>query len=403
MLSEAWTAKALERLASRIRAPVTLELWNGERYQLSESPAVAIKLTSPAAIKYLKSGTLSGLGEAFVEGYLDVSGGLRDIIRVAEDISSSLTSESLRKRLLPGRRHSRKLDSEAIRFHYDVSNEFYQLWLDRNMVYSCAYFRTGQEDIDTAQEQKLDHICRKLQLKPGERLLDIGCGWGALIRHAVANYGVRASGITLSQHQYDYAKARIDAEGLSDRCEVKLLDYRDVPGEACYDKIASVGMFEHVGLKNLPVYFDTVTRLLRENGLFLNHGITSMSPDGLSAPFDAGDFIDRYVFPHSELPHVAEAVAEMSRQSLEVVDVESLRPHYARTLAWWAERLVAKREQAVAHAGEKRYRIWQIYLAGCSHAFDRGWMSIHQILAVRKRKSGPCDLPWTRAYMYPSS
>ena len=165
MLSEAWTAKALERLASRIRAPVTLELWNGERYQLSESPAVAIKLTSPAAIKYLKSGTLSGLGEAFVEGYLDVSGGLRDIIRVAEDISSSLTSESLRKRLLPGRRHSRKLDSEAIRFHYDVSNEFYQLWLDRNMVYSCAYFRTGQEDIDTAQEQKLDHICRKLQLK----------------------------------------------------------------------------------------------------------------------------------------------------------------------------------------------------------------------------------------------
>jgi cyclopropane-fatty-acyl-phospholipid synthase len=403
MLSEAWTTRALERLASQIRAPVTLELWNGERFQLSDSPAVAIKLTSPAAVKYLKDGSLAGLGEAFVEGHLDVSGALRDIIRVAEEISSSLTSPSLRKRLLPGRRHSRRLDSEAIRFHYDVSNEFYQLWLDRNMVYSCAYFQTGQEDIHTAQEKKLDHICRKLQLTPGERFLDIGCGWGALIRRAAAHYGVHATGITLSENQYAYAKATIEAEGLADRCEVKLMDYRDVPGEGCFDKIASVGMFEHVGLKNLPVYFATASRLLRENGVFMNHGITSMSADGMAVPYDAGDFMDRYVFPHGELPHVAEAVAEMSRQSLEVVDVESLRPHYAQTLALWADRLVANRDEAVRHAGEKRYRIWQIYLAGCSHAFERGWMSIHQVLAVRKRDPGPHELPWTRAYMYPSN
>jgi cyclopropane-fatty-acyl-phospholipid synthase len=298
--------------------------------------------------------------------------------------------------------HTKRGDRAAIAYHYDVSNEFYSLWLDRNMVYSCAYFRNEADSLDTAQEQKLDHILSKLMLKPGERFLDIGCGWGALAMRAAEKFGVDATGITLSENQFHLATERIRAAGLQDRCRVLLLDYRDTPGEGVYDKIASVGMFEHVGLKNLPVYFGTVRRLLREKGLFLNHGITSSDPDNGAVGLGGGEFIGRYVFPRGELPHLHRAVHDMSMQDFEVHDVECLRPHYAKTLAFWSAAFERNIDAAVAASSERTARIWRLYLAGCAYGFEQGWMSIHQVLATKRTRPGPTALPLTRDWIYPA-
>jgi cyclopropane-fatty-acyl-phospholipid synthase len=392
--------RRIEALKNNITAPFRLELWDGRRFQFSPQPTVTIRVPSAAALKYFAKPSLDTLAQAYIEGQLDVDGPLGDIIEVADRLSRADGHSPLEPVRQRTKRHHRKLDAEAISYHYDVSNEFYSLWLDRNMVYSCAYFQRDDDSLDAAQEQKLDYICRKLRLQPGERFLDIGCGWGGLIRWAASHYGVHATGITLSKQQHAYATERIRCEGLQDRCEALLLDYRDLRGEGCFDKIASVGMFEHVGVKNLPEYFGTVRRLLREQGLFLNHGITGMNPHSSAVGMGAGEFIDRYVFPHGELPHLSWALADMADQKLEVVDVESLRPHYARTLALWAERLVAHKDQAREIAGDRRLRIWQVYLAGCAHGFRQGWMSIYQILASKQAQEGPSALPATREYMY---
>jgi len=281
-----------------------------------------------------------------------------------------------------------------------VSNDFYALWLDPRMVYSCAYYRDGSEDIATAQEQKLDQICRKLMLKPGDRLLDIGCGWGALVMHAAERYGAKAIGITLSQNQHALANLRIRAAGLQESCEVRMQDYRDVPGEGRFDKIASIGMFEHVGLKNLPLYFGAIRRLLADGGIALNHGLTSVDPDSRAVGMGGGDFIQRYVFPHGQLPHLSLVIREMGAAGLEVMDSETLRLHYARTLRQWSDRLEDKLDAARAFAGDKRLRIWRTYLAGCAHAFERNWVSIQQVLAVKSGDPERNPLPWTRDYMY---
>jgi cyclopropane-fatty-acyl-phospholipid synthase len=281
-----------------------------------------------------------------------------------------------------------------------VSNDFYGLWLDRRMVYSCAYFRNGDETLETAQEQKLDYICGKLRLAPGERFLDIGCGWGALAMWAAEHYGVTVTGITLSKNQHALANERIQAAGLGGRCKVLLQDYRDLPGEGVFDKIASVGMFEHVGLKNLPLYFGTIRRLLADGGIALNHGITAVDPESREVGMGTGEFIEQYVFPHGELPHLSLALKELSAAGLEVMDVETLRLHYARTLAHWSRRLEQNLEAARAHTGDKRLRIWRLYLAGCAHAFERNWCTIHQVLAVKSADPARNPLPLTRDYMY---
>jgi cyclopropane-fatty-acyl-phospholipid synthase len=297
-------------------------------------------------------------------------------------------------------RHDRGRDRKAIEYHYDVSNEFYSPFLDRDMVYSCAYYRNASDSLDAAQTQKLDHILNKLMLRPGESLLDIGCGWGALIVRAAQKYGAVATGITLSRNQFEYAQERIRAEGLEGRCRVELRDYRDLAGTEVYDRIASVGMFEHVGLKNLPEYFSRIHALLKSGGLVLNHGITSSDIENRWIGLGAGEFIDRYVFPDGELPHVAVVLKEMSAAGLEVVDAESLRRHYARTCHEWANRLESHRNRAVAVAGERRLRIWEIYLAGCAYGFSKGWINIYQVLACKSGGSHAIPLPLTRDYMY---
>jgi cyclopropane-fatty-acyl-phospholipid synthase len=268
------------------------------------------------------------------------------------------------------------------------------------MVYSCAYFRTPQDTLEQAQVAKLDHICRKLRLRPGERFLDVGCGWGALVMHAAREYGVDATGITLSENQFRLATERIREAGLQERCRVLLQDYRDHPGEGAYDKVASVGMFEHVGVDNLPVYFAAISRLLRERGLFLNHGITSSDVANRAVGLGAGEFIDRYVFPKGELPHLHRVLHDMSVAHFEVLDVETLRPHYARTLALWSEAYERNFARAVEAAGERTARTWRLYLPGCAYAFEQRWISIHQVLAARQEEPGLAEVPLTREWMY---
>jgi cyclopropane-fatty-acyl-phospholipid synthase len=296
--------------------------------------------------------------------------------------------------------HTRRFDRKAIRHHYDVGDDFFALWLDPRRVYSCAYFARADDTLERAQEQKLDHICRKLRLKPGERFLDVGCGWGALVQWAAEHYEARALGVTLSENQFEHARARIREAGLEGRCEVRLLDYRDVPEDEPFDKIASVGMFEHVGRRNLPLYFGKLARLLKPGGLVLNHGITLNAPGLRELGSGIGEFIDDYVFPGGELVHVSTVVAEMAAQGIECCDIESLRPHYARTLWQWCDRLEANAAVARASVGEKLYRIWRVYLAGSAHAFERGWMSVYQVLAGRSEPGGSLAVPLTRDYMY---
>lgn len=297
-------------------------------------------------------------------------------------------------------KHSRPRDRQAIAFHYDVSDDFYRLWLDEQMVYSCAYFEDANDGLDRAQRNKLDHLCRKLRLKPGERLLDIGCGWGALIRWAAVHYGVSAHGITLSRNQYEHCRRMIDAEGLQYRVSVELRDYRDMAGEAVFDKIVSVGMFEHVGIGNFPVYFGAARRLLKPGGLFLNHGITH-DTEGWRKSVST-TFINRYVFPDGELDTVSNVQRAMERSGFEILDVEALRPHYALTLRHWVQRLENGREEALRHISEPTYRVWRLYMVACALSFEAGDAGVYQILAGRRVK-GLHPVPLTRRDVYRQS
>jgi cyclopropane-fatty-acyl-phospholipid synthase len=397
---ETQVVRYLESLRQRRPLPVTIALWDGTEVPLGDQRKVGIRLRSTSAARYLLKPSLDALGEGYVEGHLDVDGRIRDIVEIAEQLARDADDRQGKGRLPAWMsRHTRRSDRAAIEYHYDVSNDFYALWLDPNMVYSCAYFDSPERDLASAQVAKLDHICRKLRLAPGETLLDIGCGWGAMAIHAARHYGVKAVGITLSTNQHALATERVRAAGLSERVEIRLQDYRDLTGDGVFDKISSIGMFEHVGLKNLAAYFATVRRLLKPGGVAMNHGITSADPESRSVGLGAGDFIDRYVFPDGELPHVSLAIRELSQAGLELVDAESLRRHYALTCGHWSdafERNIAELERL---AGPQRARIWRVYLAGCAHAFAKGWINIHQLLAIRS-EDGASPLPLTRDYMY---
>jgi cyclopropane-fatty-acyl-phospholipid synthase len=393
---------ALSALKKNVSAPVRVVLWDGREVSFSDKPRVTLRLKGMRAAAALMRPSLLTLAEAYIEGHADLEGDLGEAIRGAEAITRSTPRPLFQSRGPINDRHTKSADREAIQHHYDVSNEFYSLWLDPRMVYSCGYFHHDEDTLEAAQLQKLDHICTKLRLAPGETFLDIGCGWGALVIRAAERYGVKATGITLSENQHRLANERIRAAGLEDRCKVLLQDYRDVPGEGVYDKIASVGMFEHVGLRNLPVYFNTARRLLKEKGLFLNHGITTSDTHNRAVGLGAGEFIDRYVFPKGELPHLHRAVHDMSEQNLEIHDVEGLRTHYAKTLGLWSANFERNIDAAVAASSERVARIWRLYLAGCAYAFEQGWVSIYQILASKQTKPGRTALPLTREWMYGS-
>lgn len=417
-------ARIVQRLLRSFPGAAGVRLWNGTTHVIGQAiPAFTIVLRDPAVLRKLVLGRNPiEIADAYFRGLLDFEGELyaalqlknyfkglelslreraallRDALRLPAHPWSAAGAVSALGRF--GHRHSRQSDREAISFHYDVSNGFYRLWLDEQMVYSCAIFESPEQTLEQAQRNKLDHICRKLRLSPGERFLDIGCGWGALVCWAARNYGVRAHGITLSRNQLEYARARIAAEGLQDRVTVELRDYRDLQGEAVYDKAASVGMFEHVGLANLPVYNATVHRVLRPGGLFLNHGITH-DEEGWNRKSVDTEFINRYVFPDGELDMVSNVQRGMEQGGFEIHDVEGLRPHYALTLREWVRRLEAARAQAIAEVGETRYRIWRLYMAACALEFEDGGTGIYQILASRRGAPGsPVPVPLTRRDIY---
>ncbi len=391
-------------VSGQIKLPLRLELWNGQAIDFStEAPRVTIRLPQASSARYLLTPSLASLGTAYVEGDIEVRGHARDMIGVV----NALARSSLKGTMRPDGRlarvvrsltvHDRKKDAEAIRYHYDVSNEFYQQFLDPNLVYSCAYFEHGDEDLGAAQLKKIDHILTKIRVQPGQTLLDIGCGWGALVLRAAEKFGARCVGITLSENQYALACERVERAGLAGRVEIRLQDYRDVRGT--FDRITSVGMFEHVGIRHLPDYFGIIARLLAEDGVAMNHGITSTDPANGEAPYGGGEFIAKYVFPHGELAHIGAVLTAMQQGGLEAYDVENLRRHYARTLAIWTDNFEARAGRVKELAGEKRFRIWHIYLAGCAYAFDQDWISLYQVVCGKAGRH-PRALPWSRGYMY---
>ncbi|ABF09520.1 cyclopropane-fatty-acyl-phospholipid synthase [Cupriavidus metallidurans] len=383
--------------------PVKLRLWNGSEYQLGsfDRPAVTLTVREASALPFLLVPSLDNLSEAYVQEKIDLDGRLADIIKVGYGLSAAAARRAggVLNKVAQHFTHTKAEDKASIQYHYDVSNDFYKLWLDPNMVYSCAYFENGNEDLATAQIKKIDHILTKIRLEPGQTLLDIGCGWGALVLRAAQKFGARCVGITLSQNQFDLATARVRAAGLQDRIEIRLQDYRDISGQ--FDRITSVGMFEHVGKDNLPGYFARMRDLLAEGGVAMNHGITATDPDSGEIPMDGSGFMDRYVFPQGELPHIGMVLTTMQKGGLEAFDVELLRRHYAQTLRHWAENFETNADTIREMVGEKKFRIWRIYLAGCSHAFTSGKMSIYQVVCQKADRNAD-TFPTSRRYIYAS-
>jgi cyclopropane-fatty-acyl-phospholipid synthase len=375
-----------------------------------------LKLNHPGALRkmFLPPNELA-LGEAYIYGDFDVEGDLQHAFTIANQIMNSWTFldylrcgyqlwrlpngniENWRGEAhLLGAEHSVERDRQAIQYHYDVSNDFYKLWLDRNMVYSCAYFTSPDEALNMAQERKLDYLCRKLRLKEGERLLDIGCGWGGLLIHAAKYYGVEAVGITLSQQQAQLARQRIHEEGLEDRVHVEICDYREMDETQPFDKLVSVGMFEHVGKEKLPTYFAKAFRLLKSGGVFMNHGISTVHDDKEGN----SPFIQKYVFPDGQLIHISETILAAEINGFEVRDVESLREHYSLTLQNWVANLVSKREQALKHVDNVTYRVWKLYMSAVRYNFDAGFHNLYQALFYKPDDTIITKLPLTRADWY---
>lgn len=395
-----------------------VEFWDGSRWD--PGPGQFCRFTwhlhHPAVLRaLLRSDRQVALGEAFIYRDFDISGDILASFPVAEYLEQkhfgpgkklrlgslllglpSQTHEEKMRLELRGGTHSKTRDRQAVSFHYDVSNDFYKLWLDPAMIYSCAYFKSPDDSLETAQAQKLNYICRKLRLRPGERLLDIGCGWGGLIIHAARYYGVHAIGITLSEQQLAFAEKRINEVGLSSGCEAHLLDYRDAHQLGEFDKLVSVGMVEHVGEIALPQYFSNAFQLLKPGGIFLNHGIGRAG--NRSKPAER-TFTDAYVFPDGELIPISTTLRCAEEAGFEVRDVENLREHYYLTLRHWLRCIEASMEQATTLVGELKARIWRLYLAGSAHYFQSGKLDLYQSLLV-KCVDGRSGMPLTRSDWY---
>ena len=412
----------IESRLMRLSSPVALQLPEGKVVGPANA-AVKLDFSSWASLARLKAGEIGALGEEYVEGKLNIHGRMRDVMKVVAGMLPGNPVDSdmgwwsgLLRRARSLAAHTHAKDAAQIQFHYDVSDAFYELWLDPRQVYSCAYYSDSAMTLAKAQEAKLDHICRKLMLQPGERFLDIGSGWGGLLMWAAENYGVDATGITLSRNQHAHVQKLITDKGLGSRVRIELRDYRDLPDDQPFHKVSSVGMFEHVGHANMTAYFQKVLSLLNPGGLVLNHGITAGGLDNSQLGAGMGDFIEKYIFPGGELLHVSAVLEHMARAGLEMLDTENMRPHYARTLWDWSDALESQLETArkilSADGGderaEKTLRAYRLYLAGSAMSFEQGWISLHQMLATRPSgditggslQGAQSVYPFKRGYMY---
>lgn len=420
MKAEDRAARIVRNVVNSLAPRFAVELWTGERIGPAYGPV--LKINTPVAVREIaRHPKLETIVELWISKAVDIeSGSIFDIIdlkpegkfkqklkslpklQLMRDVPSLLFSggELAQSSLGNSGAYVSGSDKDAIQHHYDVSNAFYRLFLDERMVYTCAYFKDWENSLDQAQEDKLDHICRKLRLEPGETLLDIGCGWGALLIHAVEHYGVMGHGVSLSEAQTELARERIKTKGLEDRITIHVKSYETMEGQ--FDKIASIGMFEHVGSANHATYFAAMNRLLKPGGLYMHHAISrrmkrsqklwrKMTPENRA--------IIKYIFPGGELDHLGMSIANLEAHGFEVHDVENLREHYAKTTRLWAERLRTNLSEAIAEAGEPKARLWMLYLAGVSIAFGRGTMQINQTLAS-KRKRGVSAVPQTRDDLY---
>jgi len=394
-----------------------LQFWDGALWGETVHPRFTLILKNPVALRaLLPSPSELSLGEAYIYDDYDIQGDIESAL----DLGDYVLGQKHAKRFdladwlhkLPERKtprqspqpirasgppHSKQRDRQAISYHYDLPSDFYSLWLDPRMIYSCAYFASPDQDLETAQTRKIDYICRKLRLRPGEHFLDIGCGWGGLVMHAATRYGVHAVGVTLSVPQAEVARQRVRDAGLNDRCRIEVADYRDIDHGRQYDKIASVGMFEHVGEALLPEYFQRVWGLLRPGGAFLNHGIAYSATYQRLGP----SFIDRYVFPDGELVPISTSLRQAELIGFEVRDVESLREHYALTLRHWVQRLEAHAAQARRVTDDTTYRIWRLFMAGSARGFRLARMNLYQAL-MAKPAQGESGFPLSREDWYRS-
>jgi cyclopropane-fatty-acyl-phospholipid synthase len=414
-------AGVLEQRLGALSLPIAVVLPGGRRIGRQDS-AVTLRLNELSPLTHLATGQVGKVGEDYVEGRVDVDGGMRELMAAAAELMPGDPTQPHGAAPAPlawirhaarmtrsRRRHRPETDAKQVQFHYDVSDDFYALWLDPRRVYSCAYFRDPAMSIAEAQEAKLEHICRKLMLKEGDRFLDIGAGWGGLLLFAAEHYGVRAQGITLSKNQHAHVNKMIAERGLGGRVRMELLDYRHLDESEPYDKIASVGMFEHVGRAQLPEYFAKIRRLLKPGGLLLNHGITAGGTRNPQLGSGLGDFIEKYIFPGGELEHVSHVLEQTADGGLEPLDIENLRPHYARTLWAWSDALEAQLDTARKVTTDTALRAYRLYLAGSAMCFERGWLALYQILGARRSgdvESGPMrgaqsSYPFNRGYMYP--
>lgn len=423
--------EVLAEVAERLNLNVSIKLWNGELVPLGASAdgRYTIEISGPGVIgSLMRRPTLETLVRLYATGHVALEGG--DLMEFADAMQTEkqnrrrlkeISKMMLVKKTVPflfaktddrdvkhgfgddevGRVESRRDNTDYIQFHYDVSNDFYKLFLGSEMLYTCAYFKDWNNTLDQAQRDKMDMICRKLRIQPGDRMLDIGCGWGGLLCHAAKEYGAKAHGITLSQEQHDYCVTRIAEMGLTDQVSVEICDYADHQGE--YDKICSVGMSEHIGIANYPRYFGKINSMLRDRGIMLNHAIARSSK---KTKRDARKirperkFLLKYIFPGSELTPVGMTTDFLEESGFEVHDVESWREHYALTLKYWCKNLSANKEEAIRLVGAERYRLWVAYMAGGSVGFTAGSIKIFQVLATKRASKGLSGMPPTRADLY---
>jgi cyclopropane-fatty-acyl-phospholipid synthase len=407
-------------------APVEFTAYDGSHAGV-EGADVRLDVRSPYALSYLvRSKGALGLARAYVSGHLDVFGDMytalermsqvfgdltvKDKLRVLKGVADDPVlraaiatrleppPQEVRSRLFSGLRHSKRRDAEAIHHHYDVSNQFYEWVLGPSMAYTCACYPSPDATLEEAQFHKFDLVARKLDLQPGQRLLDVGCGWGGMVMHAAREYGVRALGVTLSKQQAEWATKAIAEAGMTDKAEVRYLDYRDVT-EVGFDAVSSIGLTEHIGQANLPAYFSSLYRRLKPGGRLLNHTITR--PDNTAESLRREGFINRYVFPDGELEGPGYIISKMHDAGFEVRHDENLREHYAKTLAGWCANLDEHWDEAVAEVGEGTARVWRLYMAGCRYGFERNWIQLHQTLGVKLSANGESGFPLRPAWEPP--